>query len=47
MTDNSLGNILAFTTKKGKLGFLKVGPYTPQVPDNDKASLSLTIKVQK
>jgi len=47
ITDNSLGNIFAFTTKKGKLGFLKIGSYTTQVPGNDKASLTLTVKVQK
>ena len=47
MTDNSIGNIFAFATKKGKLGFLKVGPYTSQVPPTDKATLTLTMKIQK
>jgi len=47
LTDNSLGNIFAFSTKKGKLGFFKIGPYTPGVPGTDKAQLTLTVKIQK
>jgi len=47
INDNSVGNIFAFTTRKGKLGFLKIGPYTQQVPSSDKAPLTLTVKIQK
>jgi hypothetical protein len=47
LTDNSLGNIFAFSTKKGKLGFFKIGPYTSGVPGTGKAQLTLTVKIQK
>jgi hypothetical protein len=47
LNDNSLGNIFAFSTKKGKLGFFKIGPYTSGVPGTDKAQLTLTVKIQK
>lgn len=47
LTDNSLGNIFAFSTKKGKLGFFKIGPYTQGGPGTDKAQLNLTVKIQK
>jgi hypothetical protein len=47
VTDNSLGNIFAFSTKKGKLGFFKVGLYAANLTGTDKAQLTLTVKIQK
>ncbi len=46
-TDVALGKVFAFVDKNGKKGFFSIGDYAANVPTGDKATLTLTIKIQK
>ncbi|MEO6903149.1 MAG: hypothetical protein ABI315_08345 [Bacteroidia bacterium] len=47
MTDFASGKIFGFKDKRGKLGVFKLGNYVANVPTGDKATITLTIKIEK
>lgn len=46
-TDAAVNRVFAFKDKDGRKGFFKVGDYVANVPDGDKATLELTVKIQE
>lgn len=47
VTDVAQGRVFAFRDKVGRKGFFKIGDYVANVPDGDKATLQLTVKIVK
>lgn len=47
ITDFASGKIFGFKDKKGKLGLFKIGNYVANVPTGDKATITLTVKIEK
>ncbi len=45
VTDAAVGRVFAFTDKEGRKGLFKIGDYIANVPNGDKATLQLTIKI--
>jgi hypothetical protein len=46
-TDAAVGKIFAFIDKQGHKGFFQIADYIANVPNGDKATLQLTVKVSK
>lgn len=47
VSDVAQGRVFAFTDKVGRKGFFKIGDYVANVPNGDKATLNLTVKIVK
>jgi hypothetical protein len=47
ITDFASGKVFGFKDKKGKLGLFKLGNYVANVPTGDKATITLTVKIEK
>ncbi|GAB2797477.1 hypothetical protein GCM10027275_48680 [Rhabdobacter roseus] len=46
-TDVAVGRVFAFIDKSGKKGFFRISDYVANVPTGDKATLTLSVKVQE
>ena len=46
VTDVAVGKVFAFIDKAERKGFFLIGDYTANVPDGDKATLQLQVKIQ-
>lgn len=47
VTDISVGRIFAFIDKDGRMGFFRVSDYLANVPNGDKATLYIEVKIVK
>jgi hypothetical protein len=47
VTDEATGRVFAFSDKNGKKGFFRISDYVANVPTGDKATLTLTVKIEK